>query len=465
MEQEIHMSIDYSLSSASRELMSMRPIDIEQNWRNSDVSVQLDIKITTICLKILSASLQEMQQDLCRLQNRCFLESIKSPFYAQLREQLVGAESRYKITVEENLPMEMALNIKLTKLERLIEEEFVPADQSLAPQIKLVEESASKEEADTANDEVADHSALGDRKAALKRERDIVGIEEGTLAKRAKNDKTVQNDIEEGVPQAEPATDAVFASPSKKKVRKKRKTILESYPLYPKRGRVKGVLAKICATTNSFERFQNSLRNLKKESFEVVAPGSKWAPLHLLMKKGDSRFIEELLKYNPDVNALAQNGWNALHLAALYLPKEVSQEEVNRIVNLLVAKGIDLNGVRSGDLPSPVHVATHFGNAKLLRALVEAKADFLKLDSRGYAPLHYAIIKDAEEYRESTRFLLSQKGIDVNVMSACQDPCPPLIWAAYLGNRGVFEILKSFPGVDLDRRDLSGKSYRDYFKD
>ncbi|UKZ48572.1 hypothetical protein TrVGV298_002797 [Trichoderma virens] len=82
-----------------------------------------------------------------------------------------------------------------------------------------------------------------------------------------------------------------------------------------------------------------------------------------------------------------------------------------------------------------LHFASKFGYNEIIEILLKF-CDVNKVDQHGYAPLHYAARKGNTE---TTRILLLQKGIKVNVKSNLQ--CTPLWIAARDGHEGVVSLL------------------------
>ncbi len=139
-------------------------------------------------------------------------------------------------------------------------------------------------------------------------------------------------------------------------------------------------------------------------------------PLHYaISSSGNEEIVSVLLDAHADINKKDDNGWTAVHLAAV--------SDLSSLVRLIVERGADLhalnedddtafhlafmrgkiNSVRSllesncdvnevGDrCKRLVHFASSVSSPDMLKLLVEFKADLDVTDEEGLTPLHYAV--------------------------------------------------------------------------
>src|SRR5207247_778516 len=101
------------------------------------------------------------------------------------------------------------------------------------------------------------------------------------------------------------------------------------------------------------------------------------------------------------------------------------------VVELLLAKGIDVNGTERGG-PTALQFAAAAGHADIVALLLAKGADPRKADERGWTPLHMATGKRIAE-------LLVDKGADANARSQTGEA--PLHLAAAHGHTAMIELL------------------------
>ena len=106
-------------------------------------------------------------------------------------------------------------------------------------------------------------------------------------------------------------------------------------------------------------------------------------------KDGNIVFVRRGLSKGADVNAVNSDGFTVLHLA-------VANNHKN-IVELLVAKGADINANTRDNGFTPLHLAAGFGHKEIAQLLIAAGADLNVKNKVGYTPLDWAISNDHTE--------------------------------------------------------------------
>jgi hypothetical protein len=119
------------------------------------------------------------------------------------------------------------------------------------------------------------------------------------------------------------------------------------------------------------------LAMLLENGADVNGPAS--SPLLLKFKyEGDAPAIEFLLDRGADVNAAAQGGKTALHVAAVNGRAEA--------LKLLIERGADINAV-GPEGRTALHLAASSGRVEAIKLLIEGGADLTVSDSNGDTPL------------------------------------------------------------------------------
>jgi cytohesin len=183
--------------------------------------------------------------------------------------------------------------------------------------------------------------------------------------------------------------------------------------------------------------------------------------LHRAVAAGNREVAELVLSYGANPNARDNGGFSALHYAAI--------NDNRKMVELLIAKEADVNAkdasgntplysaVRSGhkDIAEmllekgaeiSIHVAAFLGHIEDIKNFVETGTSIDANDSRGFTPLHYAVIQG---HYDTAKFLIA-KGAHVNV----KDIWPfgtPLHCAVENGHKEIVELLAA-AGADVNAR-------------
>ena len=107
--------------------------------------------------------------------------------------------------------------------------------------------------------------------------------------------------------------------------------------------------------------------------------------LHSASYQGTPEMVETLL--NHDVKLNAKNHWSEAVLHVVSRGRQDSQCEV-RVAKLLLERGMDVN-IRRKDQCTPLHLASYFGNVKIVRLLLDHGADLEAVEGKtGEKPLH-----------------------------------------------------------------------------
>ncbi|KAJ5737313.1 ankyrin repeat protein [Penicillium malachiteum] len=113
----------------------------------------------------------------------------------------------------------------------------------------------------------------------------------------------------------------------------------------------------------------------------------------------------------------------------------------------------------SSSIKSSVVAALEYQRHDILRLLLDdSQVDANAKDSKGYTPLHLAVIYDDPV---AVRILLEHPRVEVNCLTAAGDSALVLAAKTFDGNRARSQILHdivSMPDVLLDQRDRMGRS-------
>ena len=120
--------------------------------------------------------------------------------------------------------------------------------------------------------------------------------------------------------------------------------------------------------------------------------------------KGNSKIYELLMANNENVRFRDKFGNTALHRACY---KNISQEDLIDVVELLINKGADVNAKNKKEGSTALHIVTYRHNKEIVQLLVKKGADVNVKNKYGITPLHYV------GNINITEFLIA-KGADIN---------------------------------------------------
>jgi ankyrin repeat protein len=160
--------------------------------------------------------------------------------------------------------------------------------------------------------------------------------------------------------------------------------------------------------------------------------------LHSASYQGTREMVETLLNHGVKLNA--KNHWNETVLHLVSRGRQCSQDEV-RVAKLLLERGMDVN-TRRKDHWTPLHLASYFGNAEIVRLLLDHGAYLEAAEGKmGEKPFHqvsYGKYRSQEDGILVAQLLLN-RGADVNTRR--KDHWTPLHLASYFGNVEIARLL------------------------
>ena len=168
--------------------------------------------------------------------------------------------------------------------------------------------------------------------------------------------------------------------------------------------------------------------------------------IHEAVGTGNIEAVKKHLAAGTDVNA-NDGGWTPLWYAA--------DEGHKEIVELLIAKGADVNVKNKGDV-TPLYGAARSGRKEVAELLIAKGADVNARDDVGRIPLHIATGGDHKEIVE----LLIAKGADVNAKND-KFVGTFLHWAAVGGQNETVKLLIA-NGADVNAKDEDGDTPLDW---
>ncbi|CAI7577051.1 unnamed protein product [Penicillium bialowiezense] len=170
---------------------------------------------------------------------------------------------------------------------------------------------------------------------------------------------------------------------------------------------------------------------LLKMGADIAATNSiQETALHYAARGGQESVTRLLLERGADVAALTNSRETALHYAVLsrneavvklLLEKGADLEATSftgeSILNLLLAKGANLNVSETYRQWTPLHMAAQDGSEWAVRSLLANGANVMDCDDLGHTALHIA----AESGHEAVVRLLLDKGADVSAVAVEED--------------------------------------------
>ena len=133
-----------------------------------------------------------------------------------------------------------------------------------------------------------------------------------------------------------------------------------------------------------------------------VKDNDGWSALHYAAIYAHTKTVKFLLDQGVDINATDNYGRHALHFAAIYAHTET--------VKFLLDRGVDIN-VKNNDGRHALHYAATYGYTKTVTFLLDQGVDINVKDNDGKNALHYAADRGQTE---TVKFLLD-RGVDINV--------------------------------------------------
>lgn len=107
-----------------------------------------------------------------------------------------------------------------------------------------------------------------------------------------------------------------------------------------------------------------------------------FTPLHYAVRYNHREVIDALLRKGASTEIRDSNGWTILQLAVW--------KNNDYVASHLIEKGADVSQTFGEDKMSLLHVAAAKGYKKMVKVLLDAKADYESKCEKGYTPLHYA---------------------------------------------------------------------------
>jgi len=175
----------------------------------------------------------------------------------------------------------------------------------------------------------------------------------------------------------------------------------------------------------------------------LVERGAAVSSIHAAAFVGDLAKVKSFLENGVGVGEKFY-GVTALHTASAGGNKEV--------VELLLAKGADINALRRGQGHTPLHWAVKAGHKDIVELLINKGADVNKQMPLFYtSPLHIAAGAGFKDIAE----LLIDRGADANAKN--RESWTPLHYACWKNHRETVKVLLA-KGTILDAREEEGKT-------
>eukprot|EP01124_Arcella_intermedia_P004579 TRINITY_DN12594_c0_g1_i1.p1 TRINITY_DN12594_c0_g1~~TRINITY_DN12594_c0_g1_i1.p1 ORF type:complete len:377 (+),score=106.07 TRINITY_DN12594_c0_g1_i1:31-1161(+) len=171
---------------------------------------------------------------------------------------------------------------------------------------------------------------------------------------------------------------------------------------------------------------------------------SKCTPLHWAIEAGNNDVISSLLQWNADPNIFGFEGLSSMHIAA----KKGNLE----LLKQLFESGGELNTTEDNEVKNTVLLEAVFGkNLEVVKFLIDHSASIDCKNSKGFTPLHMAVISHATDIVE---FLLSS---EAHIDAPDNTKLTPLHWAVFYGFKDVVKVLLE-GGADLFAKEKNGKT-------
>jgi len=165
--------------------------------------------------------------------------------------------------------------------------------------------------------------------------------------------------------------------------------------------------------------------------FVNLAGGSGFTPLALVTKSGSPGIVNVLLDAGADPRAVFKEGMTALHQAVASNNKKVVRALVS---HPLAAEFVDL---ATADGDTPLHFAVFRGRPRMVKALLDAGANVLAVNTSGASALAIAVRCDNKEIVE----MLADHHKSLDLFNLTTKGFTPLMIAASLGRRKMVKVL------------------------
>ncbi|KAK5656678.1 hypothetical protein OQA88_4658 [Cercophora sp. LCS_1] len=174
-------------------------------------------------------------------------------------------------------------------------------------------------------------------------------------------------------------------------------------------------------------------------------------PLHRAARNSQVAMVKLLLENEytaADINVAAPSMYGTPLIAAC-MHWSNYEDNIAEIVQLLINRGVDING-KGGLIGYPLNAAAFVAGPAIIDMLVQNGARTDVKDDMGRAPVHYAALHSLEAF---------QKVIDIGCDVGLKDITgrTPLMWAAQPGQaETVKKILEATPAEEVDVKDQDG---------
>ena len=163
-----------------------------------------------------------------------------------------------------------------------------------------------------------------------------------------------------------------------------------------------------------------------------------FTPLHVACHFGKLEIVQLLLDHGADANAETEGGLKVLHQVS-FGPYECQEDGV-RVAELLLEHGAEVD-TRDKDHWTPLHFASQYGKAEILRLLLDHGAEVNAETDNREKPLHLVSYGEYKSQEVGVHLiqLLLERSADVNARR--NDHQTPLHAASYFGNVGIVRLL------------------------